>query len=107
MAKRLQHHERNRIRRIQTHFRKAAAAAAAAIKEEEETFEEPIAGTSASFLKAEIKTEINSSSGSIYGGDGHNETGGMEEKADIVKKKCEDEGGGGGMETNVNELEGW
>ena len=95
MAKRLQHHERNRIRRIQTHFRKAAAAAAAAIKEEETACEEPIAGTSGSFIKTELKTEI---------GDGHDEGGGMEEKADIVKKKCEDEGGGG-TETNVAALE--
>lgn len=32
LAKRLQHHERNRIRRIQTQYRKAAAVAAAATK---------------------------------------------------------------------------
>jgi hypothetical protein len=39
LAKRLQHYERNRIRRIQTHFRKAAAAAAAAAAKEEESGE--------------------------------------------------------------------
>ena len=54
MAKRLQHHERNRIRRIQTQFRKAAAAAAAAAAKEDPTL---VAGTSGEDAKIGIKKE--------------------------------------------------
>lgn len=47
LAKRLQHHERNRIRRLQTHFRKAAAAASAAEAAEKKN-EEETGGTTTS-----------------------------------------------------------
>lgn len=57
LAKRLQHHERNRIRRIQTQFRKAAAAAAAAAAAKEDP--NLVAGTSKEGVKIDVKKECN------------------------------------------------
>nr|CAD2181976.1 unnamed protein product [Meloidogyne enterolobii] len=64
LAKRLQHHERNRIRRLQTHFKKAAAAASAAAEAAEKKNEEETGGTTTSTTnckKLVICTLLNSS----------------------------------------------